>query len=298
MKILITGANGFLGYYLTGQLLLRNYQVIATGRGGDRLPYTGQANFHYVSMDFTDPFSVHDVFEQYQPDVVVHAGAMSKPDECEKNQWQAYVTNVEATVTMLLNAEEQRSFFVFLSTDFVFDGDIGMYAENDKPNPVNFYGRTKLEAEEAVKEYPYGWAIARTVLIYGKPPTNRKTILSIVKEKLVKGEEYSVVNDQFRTPTFVEDLAAGIVAIIEKKATGIFHLSGPDKLTPYEMACQVADHLGLDRSLLKKVTAADFNEPARRPLKTGFIIEKARNELGFAPLSFKEGLRRTFDQKL
>ncbi|MEO6611498.1 MAG: SDR family oxidoreductase [Chitinophagaceae bacterium] len=294
MKILVTGANGFLGYYLAEQLLQKGYDVIATGKGESRLPFRAHPHFSYVPMDFTDPFAVHDVFASYQPGVVVHAGAMSKPDECEANQWKAYTTNVEATITLLLNAEEQSSFFIFLSTDFIFDGARGMYSEEDDPNPVNFYGKTKKEAEEAVREYEFDWAIARTILVYGKPPAGRNNLLTIVKEKLEKGEEYSVVDDQLRTPTYVEDLAKGIVSIIEKRATGIYHLSGAEQLTPYEMACKTADHLGLDKMLLKKVTAADFSELARRPLKTGFVIEKAKEDLGFEPVSFLEGLARSF----
>ena len=120
-------------------------------------------------MDFTNPFDIHDVFTEYKPDIVVHAGAMTKVDECETEQWQAYLTNVEGTITMLLNAEEQKSFFLFVSTDFVFDGETGTYTEADIPNPVNFYGKTKAEAEDAVKEYDYEWAIVRTSLVYGQP---------------------------------------------------------------------------------------------------------------------------------
>jgi dTDP-4-dehydrorhamnose reductase len=246
-------------------------------------------------MDFTDPFAVHDVFEKFRPEAVVHAGAVSKPDDCERQQWPAWLTNVEGTVNMLLNAEEHKSFFVFLSTDFVFDGEKGMYKEEDAPDPVNFYGKTKYEAEEAVKEYEYDWAIVRTVLVYGKPCTDRGNLLSIVRAKLEKGEEYSVFDDQVRTPTYVEDLAAGIISIIEKRAKGVYHLSGTDTLTPYQMACMAADHLGLDKTLIKKVSAATFSQPAKRPPKTGFIINKAKKELGFSPISFKQGLIKTFD---
>lgn len=295
MKILITGANGFVGYYLAEQLLAKNFSVIATGKGECRLPFTHDRNFQYLAMDFTDPFSVHDVFENIKPDVVIHAGAMSKPDECEKDQMLAYLVNVEGTVQLLINASELKSFFIFVSTDFVFDGERGMYYETDEPRPVNYYGRTKLEAEEAVKEYEFDWAIARTVLVYGKNHSGHANILKTVKEKLKKGEEYSVVDDQVRTPTYVEDLAKGIVSIIEKKAKGIFHLSGKDILTPYQMAIKTAEHLGFNSSLIKRVTASSFTQSAKRPLKTGFVIDKARNELGYEPLSFDEGLKKTFD---
>lgn len=293
MQILVTGANGFLGYYLTRLLLEKGYTVIATGKGDSRLQF-GSDRFVYAPMDFTDPFAVHDVFEKYRPEVVVHAGAMGKPDECETNQWQAFLVNVEGTITMLTNAEEQKSFFVFISTDFVFDGEQGMYKEEDELRPVNYYGKTKYDAEEAVKEYPHSWAIVRTVLLYGKPATGRTNLLTIVKEKLEKGEAYKVVDDQVRTPTYIEDLAEGIAAIIRQKASGVYHLSGKDVLTPYQMACKTASYLGLDESLIKRVTAADFSQPAMRPPKTGFVIDKARKELGFEPISFEEGIKKTF----
>ena len=188
MKILITGANGFLGYYLVEQLLAKNFSVIATGKGECRLPFTHDLNFQWLTMDFTDPFSIHDVFENIKPDVVIHSGAISKPDECEMDQMKAYLVNVEGTVQLLINAEDLKSFFIFLSTDFVFDGERGMYSEEDVPGPVNYYGRTKMEAEEAVKEYEHDWAIVRTVLVYGKNHSGHNNLLKIVREKLEKGE--------------------------------------------------------------------------------------------------------------
>jgi dTDP-4-dehydrorhamnose reductase len=294
MRVLVTGANGFLGHYLVAALIRGNHEVIATGRGGCRLPFSHE-RFQYVSMDFTDPFAVHDVFTKFTPGVVVHAGAISKPDDCEQQQWQSYLVNVEGTLNMLLNAEEHKSFFVFLSSDFVFDGEKGMYSEEDVPNPVNFYGRTKAEAEDAVREYPYDWAIVRTILVYGKPIPGKDNLLSVVKSKLENGEHYNVFDDQMRTPTYVEDLATGIISVIEKKAKGIYHLSGIDVLTPYEMACQLADHLGLDKSLLKKTTSGEFPQPAKRPPRTGFNIQKAKTELGFNPLPFQKGLLKSFE---
>jgi dTDP-4-dehydrorhamnose reductase len=294
MKVLLTGANGFLGYYLVQQLLEKGYELIATGRGDCRLPYLGHKGFEYVSMDFTDPFAVHDVFLKFQPRAVIHAGAMSKVDECEQHQWQAYHVNVEGTLNLLLNAADQKCFFVFISTDFIFDGNKGMYKEEDQAAPVNFYGKTKLEAEEAIKEYEYDWAIVRTILVYDKPHSAKDNILTLVKKKLEKGEEYKVVSDQIRTPTYVEDLAKGIALVIEKKATGVYHIGGMDVLSPFDMACRTADYLGLDRTLIKEVTAANFSQLAKRPLKTGFNIEKAKIELGYQPVSFQEGLQKTF----
>jgi len=295
MKILITGANGFAGYYFVKTLLEQNHTIVATGKGISRLPFTDQPNFVYEEMDFTNPYSIDSVFNKYKPDVVIHSGAISKPDDCEKDQMLAYMVNVEGTVHLMMNAAEYKSFFIFISTDFVFDGKTGMYKEEDERRPVNYYGRTKMEAEDAVIDYEYDWCIVRTVLVYGKPQAGRDNILTVVKNKLEKGEGYNVFDDQVRTPTYVEDLAAAIAVIIEKRATGIYHISGEDVLTPYQMAIQAAELLNLDKSLLNKIVAADMPQPAVRPLKTGFNIEKAKKELDFKPTLFSEGLRKTFE---
>lgn len=295
MKVLITGANGFLGHYLTGQLLTKGIAVIATGKGECRLPYSDNRLFQYQSLDFTDPEAVQRIIGNSRPDVIVHSGALSKPDECEQHKDYADKVNIDGTRHLLEAAAAVQCFFIFISSDFIFDGKEGMYTEEDKGNPVNYYGLTKLRAEALVQQYVFNWSIVRTLLVYGKPLTGRGNILTVVKEKLEKGEEYSVFDDQVRTPTFVEDLAAGIVAIIQRRATGIFHLSGKDILTPYQMACETADYLGLNKLLIKKVTAAIFSQPAMRPAKTGFNIEKARRELGYDPVSFDEGIRKTFD---
>ena len=103
-----------------------------------------------------------------------------------------------------------------------------------------------------------------------------------------------MVSDQVRTPTYVEDLARGVQLIIEKNATGVYHLSGKEILTPYQMAVQVADYFGLNKTLMEKVDASVFTQPARRPLKTGFIIDKAERELGYTPISFIQGIRKMF----
>lgn len=292
MKVLVTGANGFLGYYLCRQLQAAGHQVLATGRGPNRYPAPG---IDYTTLDFTEPFAVHDVFAAFEPAAVIHTGAMSKPDECEKEQWQAFLVNVEGTLHLLANAEEQQAFFLFISTDFVFDGQTGMYDEAAALAPVNYYGQTKAEAEAAVMEYTYQWAIVRTVLVYGNPQAGRHNLLSIVKEKLEKGEHFSVVNDQWRTPTYVEDLAKGIIQLLEKRATGIYHLCGNEGITPYELALKTAAILGLDQQLLIPVNSGQIAGAARRPLRTGLQIEKAKAVIGFEPRTLEQGIRAQFN---
>lgn len=292
--VLITGANGFVGYYLTQLLLKKGFRVIATGKGENRL-YVEDKNFSYQTLDFTNDEEVEKIFLKQKPETVVHCGAISKPDECELNKENAFRTNVTGTLYLLNAAYKLRSFFVFLSTDFVFDGKSGMYKEEDARKAVNYYGETKILAEDEVMKYSFGWAIVRTVLVYGKRFLNRDNIVTNVAGKLKKGEELKIFNDQVRTPTYVEDLAAGIVSVIEKKATGIYHISGDDVLTPYEIAFAVANHLKLNSSLIQKVTEKDFDQPARRPLKTGLDISKAKKVLGYQPISFTEGLKKTLD---
>ena len=292
-RILITGANGFVGYYLTKLLLEKGYGVIASGKGECRLPFQ-ERGLIYEPLDIANDEEVKNVIDRYQPGIVVHCGAISKPDECEVNKENAFRINVTATVNLLKAAAKFKSFFIFLSTDFVFDGEKGMYKELDERRPVNYYGQTKILAEDEVMKYRYEWAIVRTVLVYGKPLLSRQNLISHVAIALQKGERLTIFDDQVRTPTYVEDLAAGIERIIEKRKNSIYHISGEDVLTPYQMAVAVARYLGLDVTLIDRVEEKDLKQPARRPLKTGFDISKAKAELNFRPVSFDEGLRKTF----
>ena len=291
--VLITGANGFVGYYLTEQLLQKNYRVIATGKGSCRLPFV-HPNFTYQPLDFTEEAAVHQVLQQFQPDVIVHSGAVSKPDECEQNREQAFRTNVTGTEILLRQAQALKSFFIYLSTDFIFSGEEGMYKEDDAAAPVNYYGQTKLLAEAAVKQYPYAWSIVRTVSVYGRSLSGRHNIVTMVAHALEAQNPLQMFNDQIRTPTYVEDLATAIASIIEKEKKGIYHISGDDVLTPYQMALAVADYLKKDAALLTPVTEQIFQQAARRPLKTGFDISKAKQELDYTPTPFGEGLKKTF----
>ena len=293
MKILITGANGLLGQHLVKLLLdTTAHDIIATGKGEPR--YVVQdSRLHYYALDITDGMAVHLLFEKLLPDTIVHCAALTQADECELNPIKAWEINVTATRFIVDAAKKINAFLIFISTDFVFDGMNGPYKETDTVNPVSYYGSTKVAAEKAVAESGLPYAIARTCLLYGNILIGtRSNIVSWVKENLEQGKKIKVVGDQWRTPTYVEDLAKGILLIVEKKATGFFHISGEDFLSPYDMAVATADYLHLDKSLMEKVDASVFTQSAKRPAKTGFIIDKAKLELGYAPLSFTEGLQK------
>lgn len=294
MKLLVTGANGFLGYYLCELLLQKGYEVVATGRGACRLPFSKYEKFSYASMELTNEVDIRTVVSTSKPGFIIHAGAIGKPDECELHKEKASFINTMGTAILLAIAKEINAGFCYVSTDFVFDGVSGNYSEEALRSPVNHYGVTKLEAELLVEAFTGCWSIVRTVLVYGKPMTGRDNLLTIVQDKLQKGETYQVVDDQIRTPTYVGDLASGIEKIIASRAQGIFHLCGEEVLTPFDMATRAANYLRLDRSLLIKTTSANFVQPAKRPLVTGLSIDKAKRVLGFTPLDFDKGLALTF----
>ena len=292
MKILITGANGLVGQHLVKLLLdTTTHDIIATGKKEPR-EVIQNSRLHYYSLDITDGMAVNSLLDKLQPDAIVHCAALTQVDECEQHPIKAWNVNVTATRFILDAAKKNNAYFIFISTDFVFDGINGPYKEEDIVNPVSYYGSTKVAGEKAVEESGLASAIVRTCLVYGNTLSGtRSNLITWVKDNLGLGKKIKVVSDQWRTPTYVEDLAKGILLIMEKKAEGCFHISGEVLLSPYQMAIATALYLSLDTSLIEKVDASIFTQPAKRPATTGFIIDKAKAVLGFKPLTFEEGLK-------
>lgn len=297
MKVCITGANGFLGQYLVTELLERGMEVIATGQGNDRSGRMPQARYQYLQLDITEIEKYKALLAANRPDFLVHLAAITQPDACALDPARCTLINEKATADLAGIADTYRCHFVLLSTDFVFDGKKGNYTEQDVPAPISHYGHTKLAAEHWVKASSSPWTIIRTCLVYGNAwKGTRANILSWVKESLEKGEPIKVVNDQVRTPTYVADLAQAIGLMLAKRATGIFHISGKDVRTPYQMAIETARWLGYKQELITPVTAATFSQPAQRPLLTGLDCTRAIRELGYKARSFEEGLRAMFER--
>ncbi|WP_132054417.1 SDR family oxidoreductase [Pseudocnuella soli] len=293
--VLITGANGFVGHYLAAKLLRSHYKVVATAKGEQRLSIN-HPQFFFQNLDITDEQAVAAVMQLWKPAVVVHCAAMTKPDECELNKDAAWQVNVTGTEHLLQSAAANGSpHFVHLSTDFVFAGDAMTYNEEDEVAPVNYYGLTKWEAERKVRQYMGNWTIVRPILIYGHPLAGRSNILTVVADALKAGKEVKLFTDQQRRPTYVEDLVWGLEKIISQGAGGIFHFSGNETLSPYDMGKRVAEYLSLDADLVLPVTAAQFQQPAKRPPQTIFDLQKVTNALGYKPTPFAEGLRKTFN---
>lgn len=289
MKILVTGSNGLLGQKLT--VLLQQditIDLIATARGKSNLEIT---NGQFVPLDVTDKNAVTEVFAKVKPDVVIHTAAMTQVDQCETERDACWKANVDATQYVTDACIQNDIHLVHVSTDFIFDGSHGPLDENEKPNPVNYYGQSKLAAEELIQKSRAKWSILRTVLVYGiTNDMSRSNIVLWVKNSIEQGKTIQVVNDQWRTPTLAEDLAMGCYLAAIKKTEGIYHISGKDFLTPYEIAIATADYFKLDKSLIKATDSSKFKQPAQRPAKTGFIIDKARKDLGYEPHSLTEGI--------
>ena len=289
MKILITGANGLLG-----QKLVEHYEtdptveVVSTGLGRNR---NRPGRYTYVSMDVSSESEAQSIIGMAMPDVVINTAAMTNVDKCELDREGCWKLNVSAVHNIIKACEANGSFLIHLSTDFIFDGENGPYEEDNAPNPQSYYAESKLAAEALLEKSTILWAIARTMLVYGVvQDMSRSNIILWVKKSLEEGKQINVVNDQWRTPTLAEDLAKGCALIAKKKAQGIFHISGKNLLTPYEMAMATARFFNLNAALIEEVDGSVFKQTAKRPIRTGFILNKAREVLGYEPVSFTEGL--------
>lgn len=289
MKILVTGANGLLGQKLVSLLQEKeDIELIATARGKSVQTIT-RGTFH--SLDVTDKHQVDTLISATKPDVIIHTAAMTQVDDCETKRDACVLNNVTAVEHLIEACSKNEVHLVHVSTDFIFDGTHGPLDETAEPNPVNFYGESKLTAERLIQASNISWSILRTVLVYGVTnDMSRSNIVLWVKKSLEEGKTISVVNDQWRTPTLAEDLAQGCYLAAVKKATGVFNISGKDFVTPFDIATQTATFFGLEKSLIQPTDSTKFKQPARRPMKTGFIIDKAKKELGYEPHSFLEGL--------
>lgn len=290
MRVLITGSNGLLGQKLIGLLSAQSgVDLIATSQGPNRMPFT--EGYQYISLDITDPVAVRKILAETQPEAIVNTAAMTNVDQCEDEKAECLNLNVDAVSSLIEGALRHNSFLLQLSTDFIFDGLAGPYDEGGKPNPISFYGESKLKAENLVRDSSLPWAIVRTILVYGVThKMSRSNLVLWVKRCLENEEPIQLVNDQWRSPTLSEDLAMGCWLILNKRAQGIFHISGKDVMTPYEMAIRTANFFGLDSSYITETDSTQFTQPARRPPRTGFVITKAQTQLKYNPRSFEEGL--------
>jgi dTDP-4-dehydrorhamnose reductase len=290
-KILVTGSNGFLGQKVV-DLLSKNphYEVLAISKSANRNP--NQTGYHFSQVDLTDQDKLHDFLSRHTLDAIIHTAAMTSVEACEANKEACQLLNVDLVDTLAKYCTTRNTQLVHLSTDFVFDGKKGdLYTEDDLPNPQSEYGKSKYASEQLLLNSSCHFTILRTILVYGiNADPNRSNLVLWAKGKLAQNEAIKVVNDQWRMPTFVDDLASACQLAIERRAQGIFHISGAELMSISEAVYQIADYWKLDRALISEISAASIGQADNRPRQTGFDGNKSKSELGYVPTPFWESL--------
>ncbi|MEN9400207.1 MAG: hypothetical protein RL632_1310 [Bacteroidota bacterium] len=290
MRILITGSNGLLGQKIVRQCLKNNIDFCATSKGINR--NVDCPSERYVDVDITSDAEVLSVFEAYRPTHVIHTAAMTNVDQCELEPLACKEINTTAVERLFRISKSFNAHFQLLSTDFVFDGEVGNYSEEDVVNPLSEYARSKVAAENILlADASSNWSIARTIIVYGEGhQLTRSNIVLWAVAALRKGDPLNIVDDQFRAPTWADDLAWGCIQICRKNEKGIYHLCGPETFSIYEMVCRIATYLGISTEGINRVQTNTLTQPATRPARTGFNLSKSRRQLGYDPQTLESTL--------
>lgn len=290
MKVLITGSNGLLGQKLVAFCTVNNLEFLAVSKGSNRNPDCSES--FYTQLDLTDEAQVIDFFANNAFTHCIHTAAMTNVDACELNPDACMEINQHASNRLFDLCVQKDVFFLLLSTDFVFDGTKGNYTELDLPNPLSVYGNSKFLSEQhLLNSRSANWAIARTIIVYGNGyALNKSNIFTWLLTALKANKTVSLLTDQFRAPTWAEDLAWGCMQIVELGEKGIFHLCGPETLSIYEIGIRVANHIGADVHLVQKSDTNTLNQAAQRPPHTGFDLTKSQQILNYSPKRIEETL--------
>jgi dTDP-4-dehydrorhamnose reductase len=287
VKLLITGASGLLGSKLCELAIGKNYEVYSA--------YSQHKPLHGapIQFDVSDKDAVEKIFKKVNPEAVVHAAALTNVDKCESEKELAWKINVEGTENIAESCEKHRAFLVYISTDYVFDGEKGMYKENDKPAPINYYGLTKLKGEESVEKLADQHCIARSSVIYGSIPATRKINFALwILDKLERKEKVKIVTDQWNSPTLNTNLANMVLEVLERKLTGIFHLAGATRLSRYEFTRFLAEIFRLDTNLISPASSKEIPWTAKRPRDSSLNVERAHRTLKNKPLKILAALEK------
>jgi len=288
-KVLITGSNGLLGQKLVN-FFKKNYEVYALSRGENK--NTNTKGYTYYNIDVTDFYKLNLLINNIQPNFIINAAAMTNVDECEERKAECDIINVELVRQLVQSCKNNNIHLIHISTDFIFDGKNGPYKETDNPNPLSHYGLSKLNSEEIIINAKIEYTIIRTILVYGIVDNMRKNnIILWIKDSIENKRIITIIDDQFRMPTFVDDLAMACLSAVQKKARGIFNVSSNKLLSIYDMAIEIANTFNLDKSYIKRITTNELNQKAIRPAVTGFDLEKANKILDLPLVSFAERLQ-------
>ncbi|MDZ7332155.1 MAG: dTDP-4-dehydrorhamnose reductase [candidate division KSB1 bacterium] len=288
-KLVITGVNGLLGQKLL-ERSVSHYEVM--GIDLHEAPFQTKVKFTYRQLDLTKRRLVKQALAEFQPHYLINTAAMTDVDGCETQKEQCWKINVEAMDHIIQAVRRLGTKIVHLSTDYVFDGKSGPYVETDTPEPLGYYGKSKLASENLLIASGLEHAIVRTMVLYGHGIQTRPNFVTWVIEKLNKGETVQVVTDQISNPTLADDLAEAILRIIERRKWDLFHICGSELIDRYHFALKIAEVFDLNQELIEPTTTAKLGQAATRPLKSGFIITKAQTELGIQMSDVTTGLKK------
>ena len=290
IKILITGSNGLLGQNVVKKLQEKNTCIIyGVSKGENRIKNTER--FTYFNADLTNRKEIGNLVNRVNPQFIIHTAAMTNVDTCELNKEACDKINVEAVKTLVDLCELNDIHLIHLSTDFIFDGEKGYYKENDHPDPINYYGLSKLRSENIIKDSNIKYTILRTILVFGITDELKNNIVLWVKNSVENKQMINVVTDQLRMPTFVDDLVYACLYAVDNGVEGVFNVSSNTLLSIYDMAIEIANTFQLDRSYINPIPTSLLKQPAKRPLKTGFDLSKSFSQLDLPSHSFLENLQ-------
>ena len=288
LKFLVTGSAGLIGHQVVKDLS-ETHEVFSCYNKSK--PEHG----NIIKMDLLNHEMISNVMSEKKPDVVIHLGAMTAVDLCDAQQDNALKINSQATEILAKECSKINSFMVYVSTDYVFNGNSGLYKENDVTNPLGFYGKSKLLGEKSIQNFSSNWCIARTSTPFGLHPTKKSFPIWVI-ENLQKQKQIDVLTDQFTSPTYVPSLSRMLIEISERHLTGIIHVAGASKISRYEMASLVSDKLGLDGKLLREISINDIKWEAQRPKDSSLNVSKAISTLNQKPQKIDHDVNLFIDE--
>ncbi len=284
-RILIFGSNGMLGQRLTERYQKDdNIELYCSSFEEESFIQ----NVNYKKVDLADKKQIKSLINEFYPDIIINAAAYTAVDKSEEEKELAWAINADAPGKISKYANAIDAKLIHISTDYVFDGSNGPYDEKEVPNPVNYYGRSKLAGENAIKANLCKHAILRTNVLYGPAKYGKMDFVKWVVSSLRDGKSIRIVEDQINNPTYIDDLVQGILKVIEFEKEGIYNVSGKEFLDRYNFTLRIAEFFNLDKSKIEPITTSELNQLAKRPLKSGLITLKAETEFGFKPLQIED----------
>ena len=288
-KILVTGSAGLIGRQVVKDLVKNNFDVYS-GYNKTK-PEFGMP----IHLDLTKKAKIISVLEKIKPDIIIHLGAMTDVELCETQKKLAVIINTESTKNLSVESEKLNSFFVYVSTDYVFDGKNGLKKEDDLTSPLGNYGKSKLDGEEILRNLTSKWCIARTSTPFGIHQ-KKKSFPIWVKENLQSKKKIKIVKDQYTSPTYVQNLSRMLIEVAIRQITGVIHLAGASRISRYDLALLVAEKFNLDRKLIIPTRTEEMNWKAKRPEDSSLDVSFATSILNEKPMEIEQGLELLFSE--